>query len=103
MRRYGAYAQKTERGDVDHLFLTSLVDAKAAAARAVPRRRFDRGRDARATSGAAARVKRPHAALAFRAVARVPVSIYTKLLVAFLVIVGLLIASARSASPSSAR
>ena len=25
-RRYGIYAKKTDRGDVDHTFLTSLVD-----------------------------------------------------------------------------
>jgi protein SCO1/2 len=28
VRRYGAYAKKTERGGVEHLFLTSLIDAK---------------------------------------------------------------------------
>ena len=28
VRGYGAYARKTERGDVEHLFLTSLIDAK---------------------------------------------------------------------------
>jgi protein SCO1 len=28
VRGYGAYAKKTERGDVEHLFLTSLIDAK---------------------------------------------------------------------------
>jgi protein SCO1/2 len=27
-RRYGIYARKTERGDVDHTFLTSLVDQR---------------------------------------------------------------------------
>jgi protein SCO1/2 len=26
VRRYGAYARKSERGDVEHLFLTSLID-----------------------------------------------------------------------------
>jgi protein SCO1/2 len=28
LRRYGAYARKNPRGDVDHLFLTSLIDRK---------------------------------------------------------------------------
>ena len=28
VRGYGAYAKKTERGGVEHLFLTSLIDAK---------------------------------------------------------------------------
>ena len=26
LRRYGVYAKKNERGGVDHLFLTSLID-----------------------------------------------------------------------------
>jgi len=30
VRRYGVFARKTARGDVDHTFLTSLVDAKGA-------------------------------------------------------------------------
>ena len=29
-RRYGVFAKKTERGDVDHTFLTSLVDRDGA-------------------------------------------------------------------------
>lgn len=28
LRRYGVYAKKSERGTVDHLFLTSLIDRK---------------------------------------------------------------------------
>jgi protein SCO1/2 len=30
LRRYGAFARKNPRGDVDHLFLTSLIDRKGA-------------------------------------------------------------------------
>jgi protein SCO1/2 len=30
LRRYGAFARKSPRGDVDHLFLTSLIDRKGA-------------------------------------------------------------------------
>ena len=28
LRRYGVYARKSSRGDVDHLFLTSLIDGE---------------------------------------------------------------------------
>jgi protein SCO1 len=30
VRRYGAFAKKSQRGDVDHLFLTSLVDRQGS-------------------------------------------------------------------------
>jgi protein SCO1/2 len=61
VRRYGAFAKRVRPGEVDHLFLTSLVD-RAAPARPVPRLPLTRGNAARPAL-AAARMK-PAARLA---------------------------------------
>jgi protein SCO1/2 len=50
-RRYGVFARKTARGDVDHTFLTSLVDREGALRVQYMGVRFDPGemlRDLRA-------------------------------------------------------
>ena len=91
-RRYGIFAQKTERGDVDHTFLTSIVDQRRHAPRPVPRRplrsrRVPAGRPEPPPGG-----EGPVIDWLPRLVARLPLAVHGKLLLAFLAIVGLLIA-----------
>ena len=49
-KRYGIYYKKTPRGDVDHTFLTSLVDQSGTTSRAVYGRQVRSGRDAAGSS-----------------------------------------------------
>ncbi len=101
-RRYGVVYRKQERGDVDHTFLTSLVDRAAASSGSstsgsgsIPTSSCATSRRLLREGGTAMTDWLP------RLVARVPVAVHAKLLVAFLAIVVLLIDRRRRRSPSA--
>ena len=94
-RRYGVYLRKQPRGDVDHTFLTSLVDQTGTLRVQYLGVRFDPEefyQDLRTCVGRRWPSRTPVRQWLPRLVARIPASIHAKLLVGFLVIVGLLVA-----------
>ena len=91
-RRYGIYAKKTERGDVDHTFLTSIVDQRGILRVQYLGIRFDPEEFLRDLRSLLREAKTPVIDRLPRLVARLPLSVHGKLLFAFLAIVGLLIA-----------
>ena len=90
-KRYGIYYKKMPRGDVDHTFLTSLVDQSGTLRVQYMGVSSIRMRCSETYEACYGR-SRPGEGLAARLVARVPAKLHAKLLIGFLAITVLLIA-----------